>query len=250
MGEAVLHPHSMIVAGNWKMNGTLRQGRDLVAALELLSEVQVILCPPATLLADLSREFSRNNLLFAGQDCHAELQGAYTGELSAEMLAEAGAKSVLVGHSERRQYYRESSKMVAEKARAAARAGLMPIICIGETLAERETGQTEKIIADQISESVPEGWQAQEFVLAYEPVWAIGTGKVASPEIIEQTHRYITSRLPAGSKVLYGGSVNAENAATILGLPYVDGVLVGGASLKAESFNAIIRAAHKQSEKK
>lgn len=238
----------MIVAGNWKMNGSLRQGKELLAALVVPQGVEVIVCPPATLLGGLAAS-GRSDLQWGGQDCHAQPSGAFTGDIAAEMLAEVGASFVLVGHSERRQLHGETSGVVREKALAAQRAGLKPILCIGETLAEREAGKVEQVLAAQLSESLPESFTADAFILAYEPIWAIGTGKVASLEMIAAVHNFLISRLPGGGKLLYGGSVNAENAGAILSLPQVHGVLVGGASLKAESFNAIIRAAQEQSRK-
>jgi triosephosphate isomerase len=233
------------VFGNWKMNGLRAHSKETLAAIEVPApdKVKVAICPPATILALLSKENKNPHLAFGGQDCHALAVGAFTGDVSAEMLKDAGANYVIVGHSERRQHHAETSMTVHKKAVAARRAGLMPIICIGESLEERETRRTEEVLAAQIKESVPEQFSAAEYLVAYEPIWAIGTGKVASPEIIAHTHRFITSRLPASVKVLYGGSVNADNAAEIMKIAHVDGVLVGGASLKAESFNAIIRAA-------
>lgn len=233
------------VIGNWKMNGLRAHSKELLAALQApVSEgVKVAICPPATLIALLSKDNKNPQLALGGQDCHALAVGAFTGDVSAEMLKDAGATYVIVGHSERRQHHSETSLTVHKKAVAAHRAGLIPVICIGETLEERETRRTEEVLAAQIRESVPEQLGVAEYLVAYEPIWAIGTGKVASPEIIAQTHRFITSRLPADAKLLYGGSVNADNAAEIMKIAHVDGVLVGGASLKAESFNAIIRAA-------
>lgn len=240
-----LLPMQKWVIGNWKMNGLRAHSKELLAAIVTPepNTVKVAICPPATLLGLLSKENKNPHLAFGGQDCHELAVGAFTGDISAEMLKDAGASYAIFGHSERRQHHTETSATVHKKAVAARRAGLMPIICIGESLEERETRRTEEVLALQIRESVPEQFAADEFLLAYEPIWAIGTGKVASTEIIANTHRFITSRLPAGTKVLYGGSVNADNASEIMKIAHVDGVLVGGASLKAESFNAIIRAA-------
>ena len=269
------------------MNGTFRQSKELLAQVTqymagqqcAAAGVTVIVCPPATMLSPMANKMRGRDLRFAGQDCHVQPSGAFTGDISAEMLADAGAEYVLVGHSERRQHHQESSALVSKKAEAATRAGLIPIICIGETLEQREAGETEAVLAAQIAQSLPSflvklpterealvpaqaGSEAaiaegesgargsiplsKKIIAAYEPVWAIGTGKVASNETIAETHRFIKSRLPEGVKLLYGGSVNAENAEAILGIAGVDGVLVGGASLKPESFNAIIGAAIKR----
>lgn len=235
------------------MNGTFRASKDLLAevtqymasSLAVDKGVTVLVCPPATMLSPMANKMRGRGLVFGGQDCHPQVSGAFTGDISAEMLADAGAGYVIVGHSERRQHHGETSRQVQEKALAARRAGLIPLICIGETLAEREAGKTEDLLTLHIKESIPAAFTAEDFVLAYEPVWAIGTGKVASAEVIRQTHELIISLLPAGAKVLYGGSVNAENAEEILSIPQVGGVLVGGASLRADSFNAIIGAALK-----
>lgn len=240
------------------MNGLFRQSKDLLAEItHYIAEqplekagVEVLICPPATMLSPMANKMRGRGLLFGGQDCHSQACGAFTGDVSPEMLADAGASYVIIGHSERRQHHAETSKQVCEKAVAAKRAGLTPMICIGETLGEREAGKTHDLLALQIKESIPATFSATDFVLAYEPIWAIGTGKVASVEIIAQTHDMIISLLPAGAKVLYGGSVNAENAEAILSLPQVHGVLVGGASLKADSFNAIIHAALKINQKR
>lgn len=241
----LLRPMKKWVIGNWKMNGLHDHSKDLLAELQhsVSSAVNVAICPPATILALLTKENKNPYLKFGGQDCHELAVGAFTGDVSAEMLKDAGAEYVIIGHSERRQYHNETSLMVHKKAVAARRAGLIPIICIGETLEERETRQTQDILAMQVRESLPDQFTAEEFLIAYEPIWAIGTGKVASAEMIEETHHFITSCLPAHAKLLYGGSVNAENASDIMKIAYVDGVLVGGASLRAESFNAIIHAA-------
>ena len=181
-----------------------------------------------------------------GQDCNANEQGAYTGDVSATMLLDAGAEYVIVGHSERRAGYAESDALVAEKAAAAKAAGLIPVICIGESLEQRESGEYAAVLEEQARNSVPHGFHANDFLLAYEPVWAIGTGKVADAETIHVTHEHIVKFLPQGSAILYGGSVKPENAEEIMQIPRVDGVLVGGASLKSASFNAIIAAAEQE----
>lgn len=248
----------MIIAGNWKMNGTFRTSKDLLAgvtqfmasSLAVDQGVTVLVCPPATMLSPMANKMRGRGLVFGGQDCHSYANGAFTGDVSAEMLADAGASYVIVGHSERRQHHGETSKLVQEKAVAAKRAGLIPIICVGETLGEREAGKTKDLLALQIKDSLPASFGVEDFIVAYEPIWAIGTGMVASIEMIQRTHEVIISLLPAGAKVLYGGSVNAENAEEILLLSQVQGVLVGGASLKAESFNAIINAAIEVNKKR
>jgi triosephosphate isomerase len=240
-----------LVAGNWKMNGL---GADL-AELEALkaaladSPCEVMVCPPASLL---SRAAAAAGGAFAlgGQDCHAEKSGAFTGDISAEMLKDCGASAVIVGHSERRQYHGESNTAVAAKARAAWRAGLVAIICIGETEAEREAGKANHICHGQVAGSVPAGAGPANTAIAYEPVWAIGTGKTPTESDIAAMHAHIRGCLishlgaaGAGIRILYGGSVKPSNAAQILALPEVGGALVGGASLKASDFLQIIKAA-------
>jgi triosephosphate isomerase len=240
-----------LVAGNWKMNGL---GADL-AELEALraavadSRCEVMICPPATLL---SRAVAAAQGVFAigGQNCHAQSSGAFTGDLSAEMLKDCGASAVIVGHSERRQYHGESDADVAAKARGAWRAGLSAIICIGETDGEREAGKANHICRGQITGSVPAGANPLNTAIAYEPVWAIGTGKTPTDADIAAMHAHIRDCLVrqlgapgAGIRILYGGSVKPSNAAQILALPEVGGALVGGASLKASDFLQIIKAA-------
>ncbi|HVE04166.1 MAG TPA: triose-phosphate isomerase [Rhizomicrobium sp.] len=234
-----------LIAGNWKMNGltsSLREVADLSSALRATPpHCDVLVCPPATLI---SRAVQTGGvaMMFGGQDCHAETSGAYTGDLSAEMLADAGAKAVIVGHSERRRYHGETDALVASKARAAWRAGLFAIICIGETLSERESGLAETICKSQLSGSVPTGATGENTVIAYEPIWAIGTGKTPDKTEIATIHSHIRRCLGPKLRILYGGSVNATNAREILSLGDVDGALVGGASLKAAEFLAIISA--------
>jgi triosephosphate isomerase len=238
-----------LVAGNWKMNGVGGLG-ELVALGEALAlkppPCEVLVCPPATLL---SRAADLADGVFAvgGQDCHASPSGAFTGDISAEMLKEAGASHVIVGHSERRQYHGESDGDVAAKALAAWRAGLVAIICIGETQAQRDAGRHHDICGEQLAGSVPDGATALNTAIAYEPVWAIGTGRTPTVADIAAMHAHIRSclvaRLGEGSRempILYGGSVKPENAAEILNLPEVGGALVGGASLKARDFLGVI----------
>lgn len=241
------------VAGNWKMNG-------LTAALEELGAIadgvmagqagnaEVAICPPATLLA-LAGETVGGAISLGGQDCHPKEGGAHTGDVSAEMLAELGAAYVIVGHSERRADHGETDALVKEKAQAAWRAGITPIVCVGETEAERLAGKALDVVAVQLAGSIPDGASADNLVVAYEPVWAIGTGRTPTPGDILEVHAAMRSLLVErfgvdanGVRLLYGGSVKPANAAEILGLADVDGALVGGASLKAQDFMAICAA--------
>jgi triosephosphate isomerase len=245
-----------LVAGNWKMNGLapadMGKFADLRKALgETPPACEVLVCPPATLIAQAAWAV-QGAFAIGGQDCHAEPSGAFTGDISAEMLKGAGASHVIVGHSERRQQHGESDAMVAAKAKAAWRAGLVAIICIGETLAEREAGKANAICHGQIDGSVPAGATAANTVLAYEPVWAIGTGKTASLDDIAAMHAHLRHCLTAhcgaegaGMRILYGGSVKPDNAAAILAVKDVGGALVGGASLKVADFLGIIAASPK-----
>ncbi|MEY1555763.1 triose-phosphate isomerase [Yoonia sp. R2331] len=231
-----------IAAGNWKMNGTA----DQLAVLSALASahpspsVDVLICPPATLLA---RIVDAGAIALGGQDCHAQESGAHTGDISAAMLADAGATYCLTGHSERRTDHGETDAVVAAKTTAAHNAGLTAVICIGETLAEREAGTTLDVITAQLNGSVPNTATAQNTVIAYEPVWAIGTGLVPSTDQIAEVHAHIRAHLSDKDiPLLYGGSVKATNAAEIFAVPNVDGALVGGASLKAADFSPIITA--------
>jgi len=244
----------MLIAGNWKMNG-LQKARKEVADLLALqggkmpSMFDVLLCPPATLVADMARDAGASGLAIGGQDCHHADHGAHTGDIAASMLKDAGAAYVIVGHSERRADHGESNAQVKAKAEAAIAAGLIAIVCVGETLAEREAGQAFDVVGKQVDGSLPEGADGQNCVLAYEPVWAIGTGKVATPEDIAAMHAHIRAKLEkaggvilANARILYGGSVKPSNAEQIFALRDVDGGLIGGASLKAADFSAIIDA--------
>ncbi len=243
-----------LIAGNWKMNGLLSARSEVAALVRGLKNIaplpEILLCPPATLLRSLLGEVADTPVKLGGQTCHALAGGAHTGDLSAEMLKDAGASCVIVGHSERRTDHNEADEQVAAQARAAWRAGLAAIICIGESEAEREHGRTEDVLARQIDGSVPPETTADNAALAYEPIWAIGTGKTASRADIESAHRFIRTRMKArlgergvAVRLLYGGSVKPSNAKEILSTPGVDGVLVGGASLKAADFLPIIAAA-------
>jgi len=211
--------------------------QDLAAAP---AGAEVAICPPATLLAALSVRLAGTGVLTGGQDCHPEAAGARTGDISAEMLKDAGARFVIVGHSERRADHAENDALVQRKSDAAIRAHLTPIVCVGETEAERRAGEAEKIVGRQLAGSLP---ARGEFVVAYEPVWAIGTGLTPSEDDIAAMHAFIRNRIGPARRILYGGSVKPANAARILALCDVNGALVGGASLKAEEFLAIIRAA-------
>ena len=241
-----------LAAGNWKMNGT---GADLAVATALAGRhpapgCDILLCPPATLLSRMSQALEGSAIATGGQDCHAADSGAHTGDISAPMLRDAGAAYVIVGHSERRADHGESDAAVRAKAEAAMRHGLCAVVCLGETLAQREAGRTLEVIGTQLAGSVPEGADGDSLVVAYEPVWAIGTGKVPTLEQIGEVHDFIRARLEerfgaaAGGAVrlLYGGSVKPGNAAGIFAVANVDGALVGGASLKAEDFSPIIEA--------
>lgn len=236
-----------LAAGNWKMNGTGANLSEL-ANLESPENIDVLICPPATLL---SRAVQSNaQIAIGGQDCHTAQNGAHTGDVSAEMLADAGASYVLTGHSERRTDHGESNAIVAAKTSAAWGQNLVAVICIGETLAERESGDTLKVIADQLTHSTPEAATGANTVIAYEPVWAIGTGLVPTLEQIAEVHDFIRAELANrfgpeianAMRLLYGGSVKPSNAEYIFATSNVDGALVGGASLKAVDFNGIISA--------
>ncbi len=242
-------PPRKLVAGNWKMNGLTASAEMLanLAAAHPAPECDVLICPPATLVATLAG----GAFAVGGQDCHAEASGAHTGDISAEMLADAGASAVIVGHSERRADHGETDAMVAAKARAAWRAGLMAVVCLGETEAERDAARTLERVGMQLAGSVPDGADAANLVVAYEPVWAIGTGRTPSLAEIGEVHDFLRARLrerlgPATGdaiRLLYGGSVKPGNAAEIFAIANVDGALVGGASLKTADFGPIIAAA-------
>jgi triosephosphate isomerase len=244
-----------LVAGNWKMNGTAASLAELAALkagfeAPLAARIDLVVCPPATLIARAAAALAGTPIAVGGQDCHAEAAGAFTGDVSAEMLADAGAVLVILGHSERRGGYGETDAQVAAKAQAALRAGLEPIVCVGETLAQREAGETLDVVTGQVRGSLPATLGGQAFAVAYEPVWAIGSGLTPTLEQIEEVHRAIRATLQemfgdtgAGTPILYGGSVKPSNAAEILRAAEVGGALVGGASLKAADFLTIIEAA-------
>jgi triosephosphate isomerase (TIM) len=242
-----------LVAGNWKMNGlsaSLEEAKLLAAAVGAEAfKCDVMLCPPSTLLAQAYWQLKGTKIALGGQDCHAAASGAHTGDISADMLKDAGATSVIVGHSERRTNHKETDATVAAKAAAAHKAGLVAIICIGETLDERKGGKTLEVLSAQIKGSVPAGSTAANTVIAYEPVWAIGTGLTPTTKEVEEAHAHIRADLanvmgaegPA-TRILYGGSVKPANAVELMGVANVNGALVGGASLKAADFMGIIKA--------
>ena len=240
-----------LAAGNWKMNGgsaELAEIRSLLGAVET-RQTDVLICPPATLIDRMRALAGPAPLAVGGQDCHAAVKGAHTGDISASMLVDAGASYVILGHSERRQDHGETDATVRAKTTAAWTAGLIAVVCIGETLDEREGGQTLDIIAGQLSGSLPDDMTAANTVIAYEPVWAIGTGLTPSLEQIGEVHDFIRQRLGErfadtadGVRLLYGGSVKPDNAKDIFKVSNVDGALVGGASLKADDFSGIIAA--------
>jgi triosephosphate isomerase len=242
-----------LVAGNWKMNGTAASLAEIDAVKAGIggTSAEVAICPPATLIARAAERAAGSALIIGGQDCAPKANGAHTGDVAAEMIADAGGKLVIVGHSERRADHGEGDALVRQKAEAGWRAGLLVVLCIGETEAERKAGETNAVLSRQLAGSVPDGATAENIVIAYEPVWAIGTGLTASTGDIAAAHAHIRARLAErfgdGAKViriLYGGSVKPANAAEILGLDDVDGALVGGASLKAADFLGIVAAAH------
>jgi triosephosphate isomerase len=243
------------------MNGlsrSLAEAEAVAAALEAEpTPVRVVFCPPATLIERMARALAGFSVEVGAQDLHAEAAGAYTGDVCADMLVDAGARWVILGHSERRNAYRETDAVVAAKVRAACQARLFPIVCVGESLEQRRAGLAETTVAAQSAQSLPEGFAGVTFAVAYEPVWAIGSGRTPTLSEIEEAHRAIRAALirrlgEAGvsAPILYGGSVTPENAGSILCADEVGGVLVGGASLKAESFLAIIRAAGDAAERR
>jgi triosephosphate isomerase len=245
---------TMLIAGNWKMNGTRADAHGFLAKLsgsrpEPRPGRTLLICPPATLVGAMAQPLNGLGVFAGGQDCHPEGKGAFTGEISAAMLKDAGAAYVIVGHSERRAMHGETDAIVRAKANAALHHGLIPIICVGETLAEREAGQADAIVKGQIAGSVPDGIDGASLVVAYEPVWAIGSGRAATLDDIAAMHHVIregfAGKSVAADKglILYGGSVKPSNAAEILALDLVDGALIGGASLDAGDFMAIADAA-------
>ncbi len=244
-----------LIAGNWKMNGTVHEGARLAAAIKAGISADpgcdVVICPPFTLISTVVGAVAGSLVAVGGQDCHAKVSGAHTGDISASMLADLGCRAVIVGHSERRADHGDTNDSVRAKAEAAHAAGLIAIVCVGETLAERDAGQTMEVNCTQIAGSLPATATPANTVIAYEPVWAIGTGRVATPEQAQEVHAGIRAELAArlGSgpasqmRILYGGSMKPDNAKALLALADVDGGLIGGAALKAADFLAIIGAA-------
>jgi triosephosphate isomerase (TIM) len=243
-----------LIAGNWKMNGLRADGLALARALVVRAaagdppDCALAICPPATLLIPIADTLRGSGIRLGGQDCHAEAKGAHTGDISAVMLKDAGCVYVIVGHSERRAEHDETDAVVHAKASAAHAAGLVPILCIGETLAERDAGETLAVVERQLRGSMPEGLKAPQIVIAYEPVWAIGTGRTPTAAEVAAVHARIRSLLKARVKdgaeapILYGGSVKPSNARELLSIANVDGALVGGASLDAVDFWAIAQS--------
>jgi triosephosphate isomerase (TIM) len=240
-----------LVAGNWKMNGRQASAGELdkivAAAAKLPTHVDVLVCPPFTLAAGFAARARGSRVMIGGQDCHPQPSGAHTGDIAAEMLADAGAGAVIVGHSERRHDHHENDALVRAKALAARRAGLIPIVCVGETRGERDAGRARDVVGAQLSGSLPD--DAADLVIAYEPVWAIGSGLTPTAADVAAMHDFIRERVTArygaagqGVRILYGGSVKPSNSTELLHIANVDGALVGGASLEADTFLAIAGA--------
>jgi triosephosphate isomerase len=243
-----------IIAGNWKMNMTATQARELASKLiPLVASVKdrdILLGPPFTSIAAVAEIIKGTNISLAAQNLHWEDKGAFTGEISADMLLDSGCKCVIIGHSERRQYFGETDETVNKKVKQALKKGLLPILCVGETLAEREAGKLNEIISRQVTGGLKDisAEDMKKVVIAYEPVWAIGTGKTATPGQANEVHALIRQKVKAlysagiadGLRIQYGGSVTPENVSTLMAMPDIDGALVGGASLKPESFAALV----------
>jgi triosephosphate isomerase (TIM) len=238
-------PRRPLIAGNWKMHGlksSVGELAKIIAGAQQLASVDLMICPPATLVADFAAAARGSRVAIGGQDCHALPAGAYTGDISAEMLKDAGAQAVIVGHSERRQYHAETDAAVRAKALAARRAGIFAIVCVGETRAERDAGDARAVVQAQLDGSLPDG--VADFVVAYEPVWSIGSGVTPSAHDVADMHGLIRRHLCGrygeaagqGVRILYGGSVKPANARELMAVENVDGALVGGASLKADEF--------------
>jgi triosephosphate isomerase len=245
-----------LVAGNWKMNGSkkdLSELRKLATALKPSKskgrvKADVMICPPATLLPRMADQKAKG-IALGGQDCHANISGAHTGDISADMLKQAGAKAVIIGHSERRADHGETDKQLRAKVEAAHRAGLLAIMCVGESLKQRKAGETLKVVQGQLRGSLPAGCTAKNTVIAYEPVWAIGSGLTPTAAQVGEVHAALRKALVrrfgdegAKMRILYGGSVKPANAAELMAVPHVNGALVGGASLKAQDFYGILKA--------
>lgn len=244
-----------IIAGNWKLNKTSLEAIDLVTLLKRdlseINDIEIVVCPPFTALSDVHEVLTESNIALGAQDLYWEDSGAFTGEVSAPMLKEVGVKYVIIGHSERRQYFSETNETVNKKIRAAFRHELTPIVCVGENLQEREDNKTFDVIQEQVEKSLYglTDEEVEKLILAYEPVWAIGTGKTATPQQAQEAHKFIRERLvkmhnqdvASSVRIQYGGSVKPENTADLISQPDIDGALVGGASLKQESFVNIVK---------
>lgn len=243
-----------LIAGNWKMNGNFSANRSLLseikAGLPASLNCDVLVCPPAPYLAQCAELLAGTAVMWGAQDVSVHAQGAYTGEISASMLADCGSKYVIVGHSERRAYHAESDELVAQKALRLQKSGLLPIVCVGETLEQRESGQTNQVVAAQLNAVLDVLGDMAAMVVAYEPVWAIGTGKTATPQMAQDVHQFLRQQMAVRNaavadkvQILYGGSMKPENAAELLAMPDIDGGLIGGAALKSQDFLSIIAAA-------
>ncbi|MBI4969846.1 MAG: triose-phosphate isomerase [Rhodospirillales bacterium] len=239
-----------LIAGNWKMNGQRADGlaltREVMAgAKAVAAKADLLVCPPFTLISEIGAALAGSGVALGAQDCHAKVSGAHTGDVAAAMLADVGCRYVIVGHSERRTDHGETDAQVNAKAKAALAAGLIPIICIGETEAERDSGKTLAVVRSQLKGSIPEGATAANAVIAYEPVWAIGTGRTPTTPEVAEVHALVRKESGLGPdlRILYGGSMKPSNALELLALADVDGGLIGGASLKAADFLAIAKAA-------
>ncbi len=244
-----------LIAGNWKMNKTLAEARELVKGIrdgmKGVEGVEVLICPPAQLLFPMAKHIDGSRIMLGAQNAHEASHGAFTGEISVAMLKDTGCTHVIIGHSERRQIYGEGGPLLAKKVRAVLEGGLTVVYCIGETLEERESGTTQAVIERHINEVLKDDIDPNRLIVAYEPVWAIGTGRTATPEQAQEVHAFVRTKLvsifgrAAGDsiRILYGGSVKPKNAASLLGRPDIDGALVGGACLEAADFLGIISAA-------
>ncbi len=244
-----------IIAGNWKMNKLTSEAVELARELKnkagSIADREIVLCPPFTVLSSVKKVIAGSRIRLGAQNMHWEVSGAYTGEVSPSMLKDIGCDYVILGHSERRQYFAETNEAVNRKVKTAFSAGLIPIVCVGETLAQREKGDTLKVIEEQVKTGLSglTGKESKELVVAYEPVWAIGTGKTATPEQAEEVQRFIRKLLgqifgkenAQAIRILYGGSINPDNISALMSCENVDGGLVGGASLKAESFLKVMQ---------
>ncbi len=233
-----------LVAGNWKMNGSKIFSETLIQEIgSMADDVDVLVCPPFPYLSVVAPQCLERGIALGAQDCSVHESGAYTGEVSAQMLKDIGCSYVILGHSERREYHKESNELIKNKVSAAHKAGLIAILCIGETEAQREMNQEQTVVRQQLDECLPDSSNAQNTVIAYEPVWAIGTGKTASADDAEKMHEFIGGLVSQGTRILYGGSMKPSNAEGLLAMPSIHGGLIGGASLKAEDFIALAQAA-------